>query len=126
MQTEGIKMDEHGYCGLNCRTCPVRAADIAADDAMKAKAAAEWSILYKDYLSEEISPEEVFCDGCKAGTERIFKGCGTCEIRKCCAAKDLENCAYCGSFRECDMIQGFLFQEENMDARNFLEKIHKE
>lgn len=49
------------YCGLNCETCEARLATINNNDALRAKVSKLWSELN----GVEITPEMIFCEGCR-------------------------------------------------------------
>ena len=90
-------------CGLDCSLCEAYLATRDGDDARKAQIAREWSALYHT----DIQPEQVNCDGCRAGGRLSFYSATLCEIRKCCMENELENCAECVDY-PCDMLKGFL------------------
>jgi hypothetical protein len=90
-------------CGLDCSVCEAYLATRDEDESRKAQVAREWSALYHT----DIQPDQISCDGCRAGG-RLFFYCETlCEIRKCCMENDLENCAECVDY-PCGMLKGFL------------------
>ena len=43
----------------------------------------------------------VSCDGCSSTTGRIASYTQTCQVRKCCIGKGLQNCAYCDEYVDC-------------------------
>ncbi|MFX0177640.1 MAG: DUF3795 domain-containing protein [Candidatus Hodarchaeota archaeon] len=104
------------YCGINCLECPAYIATQRDNREEIEKIAKSWS-------NEEISfvPEEIYCDGCNANG-RIFSWCEKCDIRRCCRAKEFENCAYCEEFI-CDKLNNTF--EKTPSARINLEKICK-
>jgi hypothetical protein len=84
------------YCGLDCSTCPIHLATLEPDSGkqhdMRAVIAHECFVHY----GMTLLPEEVNdCDGCTAGTGRLFTSCRDCGIRKCAISKELESCAFC-------------------------------
>lgn len=89
-------------CGLNCGQCPTYLATRKDDDAARAKVAGEWSTFFK----MEIKPEDINCDGCLSGSERMFMYCQNCQIRACCQSKGISTCAECGDY-PCDQLNGF-------------------
>jgi len=54
----------------------------------------EWSKRY----NAEIKPEDINCEGCMSGGEKVFFYCNVCELRKCGREKGVENCAYCEEY----------------------------
>ena len=90
-------------CGLICTDCSAYLATQADDDGQRKKVAREWSIQYK----AEIKPEDINCDGCMSGGDRIFGHCEVCEIRKCVQEKGFANCAHCSDYA-CEKLD-FIF-----------------
>jgi hypothetical protein len=78
-------------CGLVCSSCPSFLATQSDDDDAREKAAA----FYSEKLGLDLKPEEINCDGCLSEGGNLLKLCRSCEIRDCCRAKAIENCAYC-------------------------------
>jgi hypothetical protein len=60
------------------------------------------------------------CDGCCAGTGRLFSGCARCEIRKCAIERELTSCAYCIDYCCEKLLKHF---ETDPSARDRLEKL---
>jgi hypothetical protein len=81
-------------CGLGCYECGAFLATKENDDQKRIEVAQEWSRLFK----AEIKPEDINCEGCLSGGERIFSYCKVCEIRKCGKAKGLKTCGYCSEY----------------------------
>ena len=90
------------YCGLDCSGCECRQATQADDDVKRAEVARDWSARY----NADIKPEQIVCDGCRAGGRLFFYCSGICEIRKCGIEKDVEHCALCDEFA-CDKLEAF-------------------
>jgi hypothetical protein len=93
------------YCGLRCDTCPIylatREQDITRQHAMRKDIARQCKEIYgTTLLPEEIND----CDGCKAGTGRLFSGCMNCEIRQCAENRKLQNCAFC-TYYACEILK---------------------
>lgn len=86
------------YCGLICNNCPAFIATKNNDENEKKKLAAEWT--RDDY---EVKPEDINCHGCGRGSEKVFKFCRECEIRRCGIERDIENCAHCENY-PCDKL----------------------
>ena len=91
--------EDLAYCGLICRTCAIYLATREKDQTKQHEMRAEIARQIKELYGEECKHEDVTdCDGCKAGTGRLFSGCRTCQMRKCAIDKDIENCAYCEDY----------------------------
>jgi len=81
-------------CGIKCNECPAFLAT-QENDYLKRKEVAEmWS---KEFQAS-FQPEDINCDGCTTGQDRLFSHCRVCEIRKCGREKQLKNCAYCDEY----------------------------
>jgi hypothetical protein len=109
------------YCGLDCSGCPIHLATLEPDAgkkyAMRVSIAHECFVHY----GMELRPEEVNdCDGCLAGTGRLFSSCLDCAIRKCASSKELENCAWCEDYA-CSKLEEMF--RSDPEAKSRLEKI---
>ena len=86
-----------------------------ADDAKRAEVAKTWS----DQFGHEFKPQDINCDGCTSGSERLFSHCSACEIRACAQGKGLANCAHCDDYA-CDKLEAFFKMvpdaRKNLDA----------
>ncbi len=89
-------------CGLDCAECPGYQATQANDEAKIAEVAKMWS---KEF-NTEIKPENVWCDGCLADSERKCSHCAECDVRDCAVSKGVPNCAHCGDYG-CETITKF-------------------
>lgn len=96
------KTKNFGCCGLNCAECAAFLATAANDDAMRAKTAAEWSVIYH----ADIKPEQINCMGCMADGVKFTHCANSCEMRKCCISKNVQNCADCQTY-PCNMVSEF-------------------
>ena len=78
-------------CGVSCTKCDAYHAtknnDIKALEAL----AAEWT----KGLGRTFTVDDILCDGCRVGGERISAYCSTCEISLCAKEKGHETCAHC-------------------------------
>ena len=102
-------------CGLLCNECGAFIATSNDDDDKRAEVAELWSKQY----DHEFKPEDINCDGCTSGSDRLFGHCKVCEIRKCANDKAVENCAHCDEYA-CEKLEG-LFKmapdaRKNLDA----------
>lgn len=104
------------YCGLSCSQCEAHIATLENDDDKRKETARRWSALYQ----ADIQPEQINCQGCKSDGP-LFSHCNVCEIRQCCSAKGLENCAFCEDY-VCDKLSAFI--DIAPEAGKALEKIH--
>jgi hypothetical protein len=102
-------------CGLDCAVCPAFIATKNNDEELRIKTAALWS---KEY-GANISPKDVHCSGCTTEGKK-FHHCEVCEIRKCCAEKNIENCAFCPEYACKKIIDFFGFVP---DAKLTLDRI---
>ena len=106
------------YCGIVCTECPAFIATQQNDDAKRKKVAEMWSKQYK----MAVKLEDVNCDGCTSGSQKLLNYCSICEIRKCGQDKGVENCAYCVEY-SCDKLTKFFTMAPQ--AKASLEKIRK-
>jgi hypothetical protein len=58
-------------CGIECHQCPAFLATRENDDLKRKEVAEMWS---KDFKAE-IKPEDIHCEGCTSGKERLFSHC---------------------------------------------------
>lgn len=91
------------YCGISCDECPTFLAT-QADDYKKRKELAAQSRA----RGLDVRPEDINCDGCKAGSGRQIEYCSGCKIRICATSKGYETCAECSGLQECaDLLRVF-------------------
>lgn len=89
-------------CGLNCSECNAYVATQENDDRKRDETARQWSKMFR----ADIKAEQINCNGCKSQGAKFFY-CNTCEIRKCCLDKGVENCAACADYI-CETLSGFI------------------
>ncbi|MBW1721704.1 MAG: DUF3795 domain-containing protein [Deltaproteobacteria bacterium] len=82
------------YCGLACDECSIYLATREDNEKRRVEVAELWSNLY----GRKILPEEIYCDGCRSQTGRLFSFCSQCPVRRCALENDLELCIYCTNF----------------------------
>ncbi len=109
------------YCGLSCRTCPIRLATGIADREEQARRRAEIARLCREEYGLDYAPEDITdCDGCRSDGARLFKACEGCPIRSCARGRRLESCAACPEYA-CAQLETFFAGEPS--ARERLEAI---
>lgn len=98
-------MNEIGiaYCGLDCAQCPAYLATQKNDDRMRKATAKEWSMMYQ----ATILPEQINCDGCTSGSDRLFQHCNQCQVRSCAIDLGYQNCGQCKDL-PCDKLSPIL------------------
>jgi hypothetical protein len=110
-------MSKYSSCGIDCEVCPAYTATQSNVEEAKKKIAEEWSKAY----GAEFKAEDINCDGCTAGTERVIGHWHECEIRKCAQEKEkVSTCAACKTY-PCDTLGKFLDQAPELKAN--LEKL---
>jgi hypothetical protein len=106
------------YCGIVCTECPAFIATRENDDSKRKKVAEMWAKQYK----MNVKPEDINCEGCTSGSQKLVNYCSVCEIRKCGQGKGVENCAYCYDYG-CEKLTKFISMVPH--ARQTLEEIRK-
>ncbi|RJP84772.1 MAG: DUF3795 domain-containing protein [Desulfobacteraceae bacterium] len=91
------------YCGLVCNECPAYIATRNDDDQLRAKVAEQWSRQF----GFDLKADDVNCDGCRSGSERLIGHCRVCAIRKCGMAHQVKNCAHCDDYG-CNTLESFI------------------
>jgi carbonic anhydrase len=105
-------------CGLVCSECGAYTATQADDDEQRKKVAEEWTQAYH----ADIKPEDINCDGCTSGSERIFHYPRVCEIRACGLKHKVKNCGHCPEY-DCEKLNKFF--EIAPQAKKTLEDIRR-
>ena len=109
------------YCGLPCDTCPIYMATEEKDKSIRDSMRDSIRSLCNTKYGMDLTKDEITdCDGCRAGTGRIFLRCSECEIRNCAIGKNLESCATCTEYPCLKLAR--IFNEENAAKVN-LDKI---
>ena len=112
------------FCGLVCDNCPIHLATL--EENLDAKSILRKSVadLCKDQYGMSITPEEINdCDGCRAGTGRLFSGCWECQIRACAMDKQIDSCAFCEHY-PCETLDSIF--NSDPEAKYRLDSIHRE
>lgn len=102
------------YCGLDCAKCPAYIATLENDAEKKAQLAREWST---DKFP--LKPEDIYCEGCSGGSEKVISFCAGCDIRTCALENRVESCVHCNSY-PCSKLEKHF--ERSPDSRENLEK----
>jgi hypothetical protein len=111
-------MSRMAYCGLKCEECPTFIATRTGDRALQEKTAREWSQQYAQFTGRnDLRAEEMVCDGCTAGDDRVFPGCRVCPMRGCARERNFSSCAECGRFETCEPLNGFFTQAADAKRR---------
>jgi hypothetical protein len=87
------------FCGVSCTECKAYHATKNNDIKALETLAVEWT----KGLGRTFTVDDILCDGCRVGGERISSYCGSCEISLCAKAKGNETCAHCNEC-PCDKI----------------------
>jgi uncharacterized Zn-finger protein len=104
------------FCGLLCNECGAFIATKNDDDKKRAEVAQLWSKQYNCNLKAE----DINCDGCTSGGNRLSAHPKVCEIRKCGKEKGIANCAYCSEY-PCEKLGEFF--KLVPDARSRLDEV---
>lgn len=92
------------YCGLICTDCSAYLATQAGDPDALARVAASWE---QEYDVENVTLQDVTCDGCLGQDGRKGAHCAECDIRACGVARAVANCAHCPDYT-CEKLERFL------------------
>lgn len=110
-------MNEYiAYCGLNCETCEARIATMNNDEALREKVAALWSALN----GVEITPEMIYCAGCRIDGVKTPYCESLCPIRQCAMKKQIKTCGSCPEMKACEKLAAIT--GSNADALRGLER----
>lgn len=106
------------FCGRICDECLAFISKQTDDDALRKKAAEEWS-------SEKFSfeREDINCDGC-TGKGVLFKYCMVCKVRHCGVEKGVKNCAFCVEY-PCEKLERVWTFLLFPNAKQVLDEIRK-
>ncbi|MGE5308649.1 MAG: DUF3795 domain-containing protein [Deltaproteobacteria bacterium] len=111
-----------GYCGLDCKKCPVFIATATDDQRLRERTAREWSALFGKFLGKDLKPDEMNCSGCRS-TGIVFGACVDCPIKRCCGKKGIASCARCDEYDRCSILAGFFSVPHHKPARENLDKM---
>jgi len=110
-----------GYCGLNCRTCPIYTASRIKDRSEQLSIRTEIARMCREEYGLQYNVEDITdCDGCTTDNDILFPGCRTCKIRNCAREKGYGSCVLCPEYT-CDILEEFYIKDPS--ARTNLEEI---
>jgi hypothetical protein len=98
------------YCCYQCNPeqCPALKATLANDPDGKAKQLAEWRekqaakvAAWEKEKGRPMTPEDVFCYGCKEEGDRLSPVAAQCTTRACVIERKLVSCAHCDELETC-------------------------
>lgn len=101
-------------CGLNCETCEARLATLRDDSELRQKVAQEWS----DLNGVEITPDMIYCVGCRIDGVKTPYCESLCPIRQCSITKGYITCGDCSEMKSCEKVGMIL--KNNEEARKNL------
>ena len=104
------------FCGLACETCPARLATAQHDEALRRKVARDWSALN----GVEITPEMLYCTGCRVPGAKTPYCASLCPIRQCALGRGFETCGDCPDMGGCEKLGAIIGR--NPEARRRLER----
>jgi len=88
------------YCGLDCEKCDAYLATLNDDNALREKTARLWSELNQD----DITAEQINCEGCRTDGLKTVYCDSLCEIRKCAVKKGMDTCGSCPEMDTCRTV----------------------
>lgn len=98
-----------GYCGLDCRGCPIHVATVESNEMKRCEIRADVARFCRERYGLPYEAGDINdCDGCHS--ERLFVSCARCEIRKCAAERSLTSCAYCDQYA-CERLQSMFLED---------------
>ncbi len=89
------------FCGLDCSRCPVFCATQKGDAPLRKRTARSWSRL----LDLNLTEADMVCEGCRSAVTMPHSA--RCEIRACCAGRNMENCSVCADRTSCKRMDDF-------------------
>ena len=117
MVSKEIEMKDFiACCGLDCEVCEARIATVNNDEELRRKVARLWSELN----GLEITPEMIYCTGCRMPGVKTPYSDALCPIRNCARSRHLETCGKCGEMASCGKVAKVI--GNNAEALNNLRK----
>ena len=102
------------YCGLDCEKCEAHLATVNHDEELRAKVAKQWS----EWNHAEITPDMIYCDGCRLDGVKTPYCDSLCPIRQCAEKKAVETCGDCPDKTVCRDL--FMVVHDTPQARKNL------
>jgi hypothetical protein len=99
-------------CGTYCAGCPDYLAFACDDDNLRRQVATA----IKRETNENLSPDQVGCEGCWGTIHHTWSASFTCRIRQCVSSSGLATCAECQYFPCDDYLRQFA--EDSEQARS--------
>lgn len=98
-------------CGYRCDLCLAYRENIEKDDKRELLSKG-WNKIF----GIELSPDEIYCDGCLSCHDNTKLIDGNCPVRPCVISKSIENCSQCDEF-PCDILGGRLVKYDEWEER---------
>jgi hypothetical protein len=108
------------FCGIVCAGCPAYVATRANDENALAALAAQWGS-----ADDVLTANDVRCDGCPPGGERLYKHCAICPVRPCALEHGVATCAHC-SLYACDRLKRLWRMVGTDKPRHVLDDVRRE
>ena len=80
-------------CGYRCDLCKAYSPNIKKEDQRD-----DLSRVWKSYYEINISPGEIYCDGCRSTKKDAKRIDVCCPVRKCVIERDINSCADCKQY----------------------------
>ncbi|MFC2078763.1 DUF3795 domain-containing protein [Candidatus Bipolaricaulota bacterium] len=98
------------YCGINCTECSAYKATVTSDEKLMHHVEEKFGDgtgTYRDWV----------CLGClHPKPALIAKYCATCKIRGCAVERNVDICAACLDYDDCEKLQSFIKEEDEAVA----------
>ena len=109
-----------GCCGIDCEKCDVYIATKNDDNALREKTAEMWSRLN----NVNITPDMLYCTGCRCDGVKTYYCSDTCKIRKCVKDNGFETCSECEKMSSCETVA--MIHNNNREALDNLKNFSNE
>ncbi|MFZ5354847.1 MAG: DUF3795 domain-containing protein [Bacillota bacterium] len=83
-------MERITMCGYRCDLCKAFAPNIKKEDQRE-----QLSNIWNKYYELNISPENIYCDGCRCNKENAKRIDMSCPVRKCVIDRNIHSCGDC-------------------------------
>ncbi|UCG43310.1 MAG: DUF3795 domain-containing protein [candidate division WOR-3 bacterium] len=108
------------YCGLVCTECPAHKATLTNDRALLEQTAERWST-----PEHQVRPEDILCDGCLGGGERMTTFCAMCPVRACARDRRVAHCGECVDYACYRLEQHWMRIKAKDEAKPVLDKLRR-